>query len=137
MLIELIIYLILVIFSFHLDKPYVPCHNSCSIYTDILSFIHHCGSIYLIFGSLLFGHYLLHLLCLLATVLGWLIFKGRCVFTIYYNRLCDIPDDTRFHDLFYSLEDHIRKEYKTPRIVYFHYITASLVALYDLKHIIL
>lgn len=92
-----------------------------------ISLLHNYGSIYLIFGSALFGYHFIHLLTLLVVVILWN-FDKMCVFTTYYNNLCGISPTRPFHDVFYLMNQKLK-------IPHFRYLLAVLVGLYDIKNI--
>ena len=96
--------------------------------TLLISFLHHYGSMYLTFGSVVFGNHALHLLSLIIVVTLWTINK-TCYVTTVYNKLCNIYTNRPFHDVFFLVNEYLQ-------VPYFRYILATLVLLYDLKHII-
>jgi len=94
------IFILLSLVSFIIDVLNTNCKmNSLYIYTNNLT--HHFLIIYAVFGSLLFGHYRLHVLVILLTILGWLLFK-YCILTLYYNRHCGIKDGEHHDNLIYN-----------------------------------
>ncbi len=96
--IKLLIYLILVSISFSVDRYYIICKND-TLYTKIVSMLHHAFSIYLFFGTFIFENYLFNIIIIILTIISWLFYNNRCFLSIYYNKLCDIPEDTPFHDI--------------------------------------
>lgn len=97
--------------------------------TIAISLLHNYGSIFLFFGSALFGYHRLHLLCLSVVVALWYLTKNNmCFVTVYYNNLCNISPTRPFHDVFYVLNQRVQ-------IPYFREMSALLAALYDVHHI--
>ncbi len=124
---KIFLFLLLGTTSFILERRSKSGCNE-TYYTLLISFLHNLGSIYIVFGSLLFGYYLLHLLICIIVVVLWKIIK-MCPVTIYYNELCNIKKDRPFHDIFYMIN-------KTMKIPYLRYITIIIVSLYDIKNIL-
>lgn len=100
-----------------------------TLFTRAISLFHNYGSIYLVFGSLLFGHHLVHLCSLIITVSLWCVDKdGMCPITAYYNNLCNISPKRPFHDVFYLMNQYLK-------FPYFKVIIALLAAFYDVQSI--
>lgn len=95
--------------------------------TKLISLLHNYGSIYLVFGSILFGYYLIHLFAVIITVILWKLYS-TCFVTKYYNNLCKISSNRPFNDIFFL----INKKLKIP---YFRHILAVIVSLYDITKI--
>jgi hypothetical protein len=96
------IFLFIVLLSVTLDNTYFQCFTP-SFYTFFNNFFHHILSMYLWFGSLIFGHYKLHLL-FLATVLSFQYFYGwKCVITLEYNKACSFTKDEHHKDVIFFL----------------------------------
>lgn len=74
------------------------------IYGKILLYVHHILSIYLIFGSLFFGYYKIHLMIVIISLLVHYKFF-ECPITIINNILCKQPTDKPMNTYF----DHILK----------------------------
>lgn len=124
---RLLLFIFLGLISFGFERQFKSgCKETWK--TTTISFLHNCGSIYLIFGSLLFGYYLIHLLTLIVVVVLWQIDK-MCIFTSYYNNLCGISPTRPFHDIFFVINKNLK-------IPYFRYLLAIIVALYDIKKIL-
>ena len=123
---RILVFLSLGLLSFTLERRVKTACKETFITTTI-SLLHNFGSIYLIFGSLLFGYYIFHLLCIIIVVFLWKLL-GICIITQYYNNLCKISKNRPFHDIFYLTN-------KKLKIPYFSYILAFCVALYDIKKI--
>ena len=122
------LFLVAGVFSYLLERQ---TKSRCkeTFLTHTISLLHNYGSIYLIFGSLLFGHHLLHLCALIFTVSLWYILEdGMCPITTYYNNLCKISPTRPFHDVFYLANQYLN-------IPYFREILVFTVVLYDLKNI--
>lgn len=96
--------------------------------TNLISFLHNFGSIYLFFGSYLFGYHLFHLLTLIVVVFLWKVYS-MCIVTIYYNNLCGITSRRPFHDIFYLINTQLK-------IPHFQYLMVLVVGLYDIKNIL-
>ena len=124
---NIVIFIFAGLLSFILDKM-VDSGCKETFCTTLISIFHNYGSIYLVFGSLLFGYHLFHLLILIITVILWEKYT-MCIFTLYYNKLCKIPKNRPFHDIFFQIN-------KKLQIPYFKYILAFLVILYDIKNIL-
>lgn len=124
---KIFLFLLLGTMSFILER-YSKSGCNETYYTLLISFLHNLGSIYIVFGSLLFGYYLLHLLICIGVVVLWH-FTNTCIITIYYNQLCNLKRDRPFHDIFHMIN-------KTMKIPYLNYILIFTVALYDIKNIL-
>lgn len=123
---KILLFFLLGTVSFLLEKS---VNSGCreTYFTLLISFLHNFGSIYLVFGSLFFGYYFLHLLTCIIVVVLWQ-FTKMCVVTIYYNQLCNIKQDRPFHDIFYMIN-------KITKIPHLKYIIVISVVLYDIKNI--
>lgn len=124
---KIFLFLLLGTTSFILERRSKSGCNE-TYYTLLISFLHNLGSIYIVFGSLLFGYYLLHLLICIGVVVLWH-FTNTCIITMYYNQLCNLKRDRPFHDIFYMIN-------KTMKIPYLRYIIIIIVSLYDIKNIL-
>ena len=124
---NIIIFLLAGLFSFFIEHQ---TKSGCkeTFKTTLISLLHNYGSIYLVFGSLLFGYYLFHLLILIIVVVLWKVYS-TCFVTKYYNNLCKISPDRPFHDIFFL----INKQLKIP---YFRHLLAFIVCLYNIKKIL-
>ena len=123
--IRYIIFLFLAITSFLYENVILKNCNKNTLYTYTLSFLHHIGSIYVVLESVLFGKYLLHLFIVLGVAILWIIFKDRCIVTLYYNKLCGLPESSEHKDLIYMINKYLK-------IDLFHYYIASIIILYDI-----
>ena len=124
---KIILFLLLVLFSFSIDKYNNPCKNE-SLYVNILHLLHHVFSNFLFYGSLFFGYHLYHLLIILLTYLSWYFYNGRCIVSDLYNKLCGFPIKTRLKDITYYLTEHLLQ------IDFYTFLT--VIVLYDLINII-
>lgn len=97
-----------------------------SFLTLSISLLHNYVSIYLVFGSVLFGYHFIHLLSLCIVVILWN-FDKMCILTTYYNNLCGISSTRPFHDVFFLINQKLK-------IPHLRYLLASIVALYDIKN---
>lgn len=89
----------LVLLSSIIEQNIEPICKKPTIYTSLFGVSHIAFSMYLIVGSLLFGYPKIHLFILLVTLVGWLVFKGRCIAQIKYNQACDIDEKSPFVDI--------------------------------------
>ena len=124
-LIRYIIFLFLAIISFLYENVILKNCNKNTLYTYTLSFLHHIGSIYVAVGSILFGKYLLHLFTVLIVVILWTIFKDRCIVTLYYNKICGLPESSQHKDIIYMINQYLK-------INIIHYYIAFIIILYDI-----
>ena len=119
----------LVLLSSIIEQNIEPICKRPTIYTSLFGVSHIAFSTYLILGSVLFGRHRLHLFLLLATLGGWLVFKGRCIAQIKYNKICGIDEKSPFVDIQNVIFNKILKIsgtiYKWPLI-----ITVILIDLY-------
>jgi len=102
---NLIIFLTLVFISYVVDITRNKCSN-LTFNAKINNLIHHFLSMYLWFGSVVFGYHEFHILYMLAGSLGWYLFDGECAMTIEYNKICNYEKHTRHYDLIYALSNY-------------------------------
>ena len=119
------IFSFLAILSFLYENVILKNCSRNTLYTYFCSFLHHIGSIYIAFGSILFGKYLLHLFIVFIVVILWIIFKDRCIVTLYYNKLCGLPESSQHKDLIYMFNQYLK-------INKIYYYMASVIILYDI-----
>ena len=100
-----------------------------NVYTYLISLFHHIGSMYIIFGSLFFQNYFIHLIIVVITVSLWKVFNNRCILTVYYNKLCNLPKSYPHKDLVYFMN-------KFFNIKNLHYYIAFTIITYDIVMII-
>ena len=122
-IIPIILFIIISIISFLYENLYLKNCNK-TLYTYFISLLHHIGSIYVIFGSIFFKNYLFHLLFVIFIVLLWKIFNGRCIITLYYNKLCGLPKKSNHKDIVYLIS-------KVINVKNFHYYVAGSVVIFD------
>ena len=109
------------ILSFLYENAYIQNCNK-NLITYLISFLHHIGSMYVVFGSLFFGYYLFHLIVVVITASLWQVFNDQCVVTIYYNKLCGLPKKSAHKDLVYLLNQIIQQKYLH------HFVAISVIA---------
>ena len=80
-----ILFIFLILLQIFLDK--YKCDNQQG---KLLLWAHHIFSVYLIFGSFIFGYYKLHLLVILLSLMVHIIYK-QCPVTVVNNKLCKQP----------------------------------------------
>lgn len=111
----------LVLLSSIIEQNIEPVCKRPTMYTSLFGVSHIAFSTYLILGSVLFGRHRLHLFLLLATLGGWLVFKGRCIAQIKYNKICGIDEKSPFIDIQNVIFNKILKIsgtiYKWPLII--------------------
>lgn len=124
---QIAIFVTLAILSFIVERQ---THSGCreTWLTLLISLLHNFGTIYLVFGSLIFGYYTLHLVTLFIVVALWKLYDV-CIVTTYYNKLCGIYLERPFHDIFFAMNQQLE-------IPYFRYLLVLLVSIYDIKQII-
>ena len=112
----------LVLLSSIIEQNIEPVCKRPTIYTSLFGVSHIAFSTYLILGSVLFGNLKIHLFILLATLSGWLLFKGRCIAQIKYNKICGIDEKSPFVDIQNVIFNKILKIsgtiYKWPLIIF-------------------
>lgn len=102
---NILIYIIIVLSSFIYEKYKVKCNNETYI-TILISLLHHSFSMYIFFCTILFPYYKFNTIIITLTIIGWL-FNKRCILNKYYNKLCSIEDETKFHDLVHLLNSYV------------------------------
>jgi len=125
-----VFYIYLVLLSFSMDQITTDCKTP-STSTYINSIVHHFLSVYLWFGSFIFGNHIIHLSILVLVLLGWNVF-GNCILTYHYNKNCNINIRSSHKDIFYRLHKVIK--YRNPYLNYRFFITVGIV--YDVYHIL-
>lgn len=120
---KLLIYLALVFISFLIEQSYNLCQNQ-PLYTMFISIIHHIFSIYLYIGTFIFDFYIFNIIIVILTIIGWKLYNDRCFLSIYYNKLCDIPEEVYFHDI-------INLMYELLLLKNLHYYILMMVLLYN------
>ena len=92
------LYLYLVILSFISEQLYNDC-KSKTLYTYVLSILHHFSSMFLYLGPFLFNYHRFHLFVLLSVLTSWVLNDNKCFVTVAYNRKCGIDENVKFKDL--------------------------------------
>lgn len=109
---QLVVYVLIVIISFTINKINDDCKNP-STKVDIVNLIHHFVSIYSWFGTLIIGHPEFHLLYVIIIIMGWKYF-GNCVISDWYNSACDLDERKNHRDLPYYFMSYItNKEHQS------------------------
>lgn len=121
---ELSLFSILTLVSFLYENVYLMNCNK-NLYTYLISLLHHAGSMYVYFGSLFFQNYLIHLIVVVIIFSLWNVFNNRCIITLYYNKLCKLPQESSHKDLIYFIS-------QLTNIKYFHYYAAIFIIVFDL-----
>lgn len=121
--IKILFFFILVLCSFTLDKYLNPCVNE-TISLNIIHLLHHIGSNYFFFGSIIFNEFFYHFLLSIVTIISWTIYGGKCVISDIYNKICGLNINTRHRDLTYYLVKYVFQ------INIYEFIT--IIFLYDL-----
>ena len=85
MILKIILFLLIALLQINLDKTI--CKDKLG---TILLYVHHLLSIYLIFGSLFFGYYKIHLMIVIISLLVHYKFF-ECPITIVNNIICKQP----------------------------------------------
>ena len=81
-----------------------PHFWSCAtLYGKLLNILHQYICSALLFLGPLFGYYTANILLIVFAVAGWRIY-GRCFLTVETNRVCDDPQNTRFHNCPYQVK---------------------------------
>ena len=114
--------------SFLYENVYLKNCNK-NLYTYLISLLHHIGSMYIVFGSLFFKNYLIHLIIVIFTVSLWQVFDNRCILTLYYNKLCELPEKSGHKDIVYLIN-------KVLDVKNFHYYVAGSIIIFDLVMIL-
>ena len=86
--------------SYYIDR-YRYCKNG-TFKSSLLLFIHHLLNIFANFGWVTTSIPVLYfyLFAPVITALHWATNKGKCILTQEYNRMCGLPDDLPFNDMF-------------------------------------
>ena len=96
---KLFIFFILTIISYSIHLNTEPkCKNDESI-IHFMNYLHHILSVYTILGSFLFGYHKTHIIISIIIIFVRSLYNFRCPVTLVYNKLCDIPMETPFHDI--------------------------------------
>lgn len=125
---KILIFAFISLISFSYENIYLKNCNK-NLYTYLISLLHHIGSMYIVFGSLFFENYIFHLIVVLTTVSLWNVFNNRCILTVYYNKLCNLPNSYPHKDLVYFIKPFLN-------IKNLHYYIALLIVIYDIIMIV-
>ena len=128
------IYINIIIFIILVTIPYIIEYNKN--YNKLINrldaagllLFHHIMSVYLIFGSILFGFYKIHFIIALITIGVWIKGQFYCVITKTYNKMININPNETFKDISYYLR-------KYSRIKYVHILIIIGALFYDLDNI--
>ena len=90
------------------DKNIKSCK---SFLGKIVFIIHHLFAPLILFSGFLFGFYYFNLFIIILTLLSWFIF-GKCLITIYHNKLCGFNKNLKLHNVSYVLRKFLSKKFK-------------------------
>jgi len=121
-------FIILCCIQIYLDDSIIQCNNN---YAKLLIIIHHVFNIYLVFGSILFKHYWLHLVVVILS-LAVHVFYGKCPITEYSNYLSNQDKNVPM----VTFLNHLLQIYNSKSIKKYYYTLIFLIILYDLYFII-
>ena len=122
------IFLTLVILSIVIDNISYKCHTP-NIYSFTNNFLHHTFSMYLWFGSFIFGNHLIHLIVISLVIFFQYFNEWNCVVTLKYNELCNFNKDESHKDLMYFFTKLFPTEYP-------YYTLITLLVLFDMYYIV-
>jgi hypothetical protein len=109
---RLLVYIFIVAISFLCDKIHSECKDP-TFFKDGVSLVHHFISIYLWFGTFIFGYPEYHLLFILAIKFGWVYF-GSCVISEWYNNACKLSKRENHKDIpYYVVSTITNKKYQS------------------------
>jgi hypothetical protein len=123
------VFILIVILSFTLDNVLFQC-SLPTPNTFLNNFVHHIISMYLWFGSLIFGNYLYHLLFLCVVLVFQYYNKWKCPITIEYNKQCGFNLKEHHKDIIYWINKNIFE--KIP-----YYTFLKLLFVYDIYKLLL
>ena len=121
-------FIILCCIQIYLDDSIIQCNNN---YAKLLIIIHHIFNIYLVFGSILFKHYWLHLLIVILS-LAFHVFYCKCPITEYSNYLSNQDKNVPI----VTFLNHLLQIYNSKSIKKYYYTLIFMIILYDLYFII-
>lgn len=122
------IFILIVVISFTLDNVLFEC-SIPSLFSFINNFVHHFISIYLWFGSFIFGKYLYHLLFLCVILVFQYFHDWDCPITLEYNKQCGFDLKEGHKDIIYWINKNIFTHFP-----YYTYITFLFA--YDIYNIV-
>ena len=120
-------FIILCCIQIYLDDSIIQCNNN---YAKLLIIIHHVFNIYLVFGSILFKHYWLHLVVVILS-LAVHVFYGKCPITEYSNYLSNQDKNVPM----VTFLNHLLQIYNSKSIKKYYYTLIFMIILYDLYFI--
>lgn len=123
------IFILIVIISFTLDNVLFQCSIPSPI-TFINNFVHHIISMYLWFGSIIFGKYIYHLLFLCVVLIFQYYHKWKCPITLEYNKQCGFILKENHKDIIYWINKNIFTHFP-------YYTFIKLLFVYDIYKILL
>ena len=118
------LYLYIVILSFISEQLYNDC-KSKTLYTYVLSILHHFSSMFLYLGPFLFNYHRFHLTIMILTLIGWMSNSNKCLLSLEYNKKCGINKDVNFKDLTYRF-------YEIFKINRLHWKMSFMLIIYDI-----
>ena len=121
-------FIILCSIQIYLDDSIIQCNHN---YAKLLIIIHHIFNIYIVFGSILFKHYWLHLLIVIIS-LTFHVFYGKCSITEYSNYLSNQDKNVPM----VTFLNHLLQIYNSKSIKKYYYTLIFMIILYDLYFII-
>tara|TARA_B100001250_G_scaffold406615_1_gene425981 strand:+ start:90 stop:509 length:420 start_codon:yes stop_codon:yes gene_type:complete len=127
-LLKILVFLSLVLIPYTIE--YKMNENALNKRLDaaILLLVHHIGSVYLYFGSLIFGFYSFHFVYTTIVVVFWIKGQFYCSITNAYNNMIKIKSRENFKDIPYYLK-------KITKIKYTQLLIAMGIMFYDIDRI--
>lgn len=122
------VFVILLLTQIYFDYELNKCPNTFGKMTIIL---HHIFNIYLVFGSILFGYYEIHIIVIIISFIIHVVFK-KCPITIYSNHLCYKESNKNVPLI--TLLNHLIREYDYKNIKSYYYSLLVTLILFDLYH---
>ena len=119
--INLLIFIILVIIPYGIE--YSENYNLLinRIDASLVLLLHHIGSAYIYFGSILLGFYKFHILVCLLVLIMWVKSKFHCVITEMYNKMININPNDKLKDITYYISKITEIKYLHIFIVMLYY----------------
>ena len=102
---NLIIYSFLTLLSFTYERMNVKC-NKETLITIMISLLHHAFAVYIL-CSFLFPYYKFNIIIIILTILGWIFNNNRCALSIYYNKVCNIKESTKFYNISHLINNYL------------------------------
>ena len=104
-------------------------HKCSNPFGKITIILHHFFNIYLVFGSILFGYYEIHLFIIFISFIIHIMFK-KCPITIYSNHLCYKDSNTNVPLI--TFLNHLISTYDYKNIKFYYYGLLIALILFDL-----